>query len=55
MNLTKDELQKIWNQLDGACEGLEKLMQEGVDTSDVDFSAIVILKNKVEEMSLNVK
>jgi hypothetical protein len=47
--LKKAQLEKIWKQLDGACEALEKLSENGVETS-IDFSSVVSLKNEVEEM-----
>lgn len=50
------ELRSIWNQLDGACEALERLAEseEGKQLlknheKGIDFSAIVSLKNDVEE------
>ena len=57
MKLRKSQLEKIWKQLDGACEALERLNEyedgrkllkehEGY----IDFSAVVSLKNDVEEM-----
>jgi len=49
MKLKKAQLQKIWKQLDNACEALERLEENGVETG-VDFSAVVSLKNKVEEV-----
>jgi hypothetical protein len=50
MKLTKKQLDKIWKQLDGANEALERLEEYGVDTN-IDFSAVVGLKNRVEEMA----
>lgn len=47
--MRKRELEKIWKQLDGACEAIEKLENNGIEVN-VDFSAIVALKNKVEKM-----
>jgi hypothetical protein len=47
--MTKRELEKIWEQLDGACEAIEKLESNGIEVN-VDFSALVSLKNKIEEM-----
>ena len=49
MKLRKKQLEKIWKQLDGACEALERLAENGIET-DIDFSAVVYLKNEVEEM-----
>lgn len=48
--MRKIELVKIWNQLDKACEAIEKLEGNDIDTDGVDLSAMVILKNNVEEM-----
>lgn len=48
--MKKAELMKTWKQLDGACEALDRLQEHGIDTEYVDFSAIVSLKNEVEEM-----
>lgn len=50
MKLRKAQLVKIWKQLDGANEALERLQEEGVETYNIDFSAVVALKNDVEEM-----
>lgn len=52
MKLKKAQLAKIWKQLDGACEALERLGEDGVDITEyfIDFSGIVALKNDVEEM-----
>lgn len=55
MKMTKPQLTKVWKQLDGACEALERLFEyeEGrllLDDSRIDFSAIVSLKNEVEEL-----
>lgn len=47
--MTKRELEKIWKQLDGACEAIEKLQENGVEVN-VDFSAIVSLKEEIEKM-----
>lgn len=49
MKLKKAQLQRIWKQLDGACEALERLAENDVETS-IDFTAVVSLKNEVEEM-----
>jgi hypothetical protein len=48
--MKKRDLEKIWRQLDGACEALEKLEENGIDTGNVDFSAVVSLKEKIEEL-----
>lgn len=55
--MRKKELEKIWKQLDGACEALERLSydEKGNELLDnhenrIDVSAIVNLKNEVEEM-----
>ena len=55
MKMKKPQLVKVWNQLDGACEALERLFEyeEGrllLDDTNIDFSAIVSLKNSVEEL-----
>lgn len=49
--MTKKQLEKIWKQLDGCCEALERLEEIGFDMgrNNVDFSSIVSLKNRVEE------
>ena len=46
--LKKSQLVRIWKQLDGACEALERLEDNEIETN-IDFSAIVGLKNEVEE------
>lgn len=58
MKLTKKQLEKIWKQLDGACEALERLSEyeDGQKILEhhknhVDFSAMVSLKNEVEELA----
>ena len=56
MKLNKSQLVKVSKQLDGALEALDLLFQyqEGaklMDDSRIDFSAIVGLRNKVEEMA----
>ena len=56
MKLKKSQLTKISKQLDGALEALELLFEyeEGrllIDDSKIDFSAIVGLKNNVDELS----
>lgn len=55
MKLKKSQLTKVSKQLDGALEALELLFEyeEGrllLDESKIDFSAIVGLRNKVEEL-----
>lgn len=49
MKMRKKELEKIWKQLDGACEAIEKLQEEGLCDDEVLFSDIVSLKNDVEK------
>lgn len=49
MALTKKQLVKIWKQLDNATEALERLGEDGIETG-IDFSAVVSLKNDVEEL-----
>ena len=56
MKLNKSQLVKVSKQLDGALEALDLLFQyeEGaklMDDSKIDFSAIVGLRDKVEEMA----
>jgi hypothetical protein len=47
--MKKSELQKIWNQLDEACEALEKLTnEEGIIRDFSIFFEIVCIKEKVE-------
>ena len=53
--MNKPELMIIWKQLDNPCEAIEKLFETEdvrimLDDSKIDFSAIVSLKNEVEEM-----
>ena len=55
--MKKPQLERIWKLLDGACEALEKLSydEEGQKLlkgheNRIDFSAIVGLKNDVEEL-----
>ncbi|UXQ89010.1 hypothetical protein Thu_167 [Bacillus phage Thurquoise] len=48
--LNTDQLQVVWEQLDGACEAVERLGENGISTGMVDFSALVSLKNEVEEL-----
>jgi hypothetical protein len=56
-NLNKKQLEKIWKQLDGMCEALERLSEydNGNKLLDdfenkIDFSSVVMLKNEVEEL-----
>ena len=56
MKLNKSQLVKVSKQLDGALEALDLLFQyeEGaklMDDSKIDFSAIVVLRDKLEEMA----
>jgi hypothetical protein len=56
MKLNKSQLTKVSKQLDGALEALELLFEyeEGaklMDDSKIDFSAIVHLRDRVEEMA----
>jgi hypothetical protein len=56
MKLNKSQLVKVSKQLDGALEALDLLFQyEGgaklMDDSKIDFSAIVGLKNRVDELA----
>lgn len=51
--MRKKDLERIWKQLDGCCEALERLGEIGMleaHENRIDFSAIVILKNEVEEL-----
>lgn len=48
MSLTKKQLERIWKQLDNTTEALERLEDNGIRTG-IDFSAVVSLKNDVEE------
>lgn len=55
--MKKSELEKIWKQLDKGCEALERLgeYEEGrilleKHENRIDISAIISLKNEVEEM-----
>lgn len=48
--LNTDQLQVVWDQLDGACEAVERLQENGISTGMVDFSSLVSLKNEVEEL-----
>ncbi|QJI52328.1 hypothetical protein [Psychrobacillus phage Perkons] len=47
--MKKKELEKVWKQLDGMCEALERLEEGGIET-DIDFSAITGLKQTVEDL-----
>lgn len=47
--MKKPELVKCWKQLDQSLEAIEKLQEAGFKTDGIDFSAIVSLKNDVEE------
>lgn len=46
--LTKDQLQKVWDQLDGACEALEQLDIHGINLGDEELSRLNHIKSKVE-------
>ena len=55
--MKKRDLEKIWKLLDGACEALEKMTWDDETfkllepyENRIDFSAIVNLKNDVEEL-----
>lgn len=55
--MKKSELEKIWKLLDGACDALDRMTydEETLELlkgyrNHIDFSAIVDLKNEVEEM-----
>ena len=48
--MKKHELVKIWKQLDQALEALEKLEENGIYTNNIDTSAIVSTKNRVETL-----
>ena len=48
--MKKAQLVKVWKQLDGMCEALERLEEDGIDTQGIDFSTVVSLKNNVEEL-----
>jgi hypothetical protein len=57
MSLKKRELEKIWKQLDGCCEALERLSHDEVGNklldeyeNRIDMSAINMLKNEIEEL-----
>ena len=47
--MKKQQLQKIWKQLDGACEAIEHLQKEGHDQDSALLQELVALKNEVEE------
>lgn len=66
INKTENNLQMVWNQLDDACglienaftnlgsmSGLPENIKKGVD--QIDFSAIVGLKNEVEALIEQIK
>lgn len=66
VNKTEKNLQKIWDDLDNACglldnsftnlssmSGLPKGLEKSIDA--IDFSAIVGLKNEVEELLEQIK
>ena len=55
--MRKRDLEKIWKLLDGACEALERMTHDNETfklleayENRIDFSAIVNLKNDVEEL-----
>ena len=55
--MKKSELEKIWKLLDGACDALDRMTydEETLQLLNeyrnyIDFSAIVDLKNEVEEL-----
>jgi hypothetical protein len=55
--MRKRDLEKIWKLLDGACDALERMTYDDelfklleAHERHVDFSAIVSLKNDVEEL-----
>ena len=55
--MKKAQLQQIWKLLDGACDALERLGHDDEGNqllknheNRIDFSAIVNLKNDVEEL-----
>jgi hypothetical protein len=57
-SMKKSELMRIWKLLDGGCEALERLShdEEGLNLlkeheNRIDFSAIVNLKNEIEELA----
>lgn len=60
LNKTKSNLELIWQQLDDACGSLDNAFdnigrivgEEQIkdDASRIDFSAIVDLKNQIEEL-----
>lgn len=54
--MKKSELMRIWKLLDGGCEALERLSydkegQKLLKENVIDFSAIVCLKNEIEELA----
>lgn len=46
--MRKRELEKVWRQLDQACEALERLSEHNIPIGLVQFDDVVSLKNKVE-------
>jgi hypothetical protein len=55
--MRKNELEKIWKLLDGACDALERMTYDKetfklleAHENRRDFSSIVMLKNDVEEL-----
>lgn len=55
--MKKRDLEKIWKLLDGACDALERMGHDSetlklleAHENRIDFSAIVMLKNDVEEL-----
>lgn len=55
--MKKSELEKIWKLLDGACDALDRMSHDSETLemleeyrNHIDFSAIVMLKNDVEEL-----
>ena len=55
--MKKSELEKIWKLLDGACDALDRMTYDEETLqllkeyrNYIDFSAIVDLKNEVEEL-----
>jgi hypothetical protein len=48
--MKKRELEKVWKQLDGCCEAIEKLAYADIDVDYALFGDIVSLKNQIEEL-----
>lgn len=46
--MRKRELQKRWNQLDRACEAIERLWEFGYDKEGYVFGELVSIKNSLE-------